>query len=50
MGVLLQAMILIATCSFTYAAITFVTQRRLVTNAYALLTGKEAEVVAHDNG
>jgi PST family polysaccharide transporter len=49
MSILLQAIFLITICSLTYAAIMFVTQRRLVTNAYALLIGKESEVVAHDD-
>ena len=47
MHLLAQTVILIAICSLTYAAILFVTQRRLVTNAFALLTGRETEVVAH---
>ena len=47
MNSLVQTIILIAACGLTYSAVLFVTQRRLVTNAFALLTGRESEVVAH---
>ena len=49
MSDLLRALILISVCSLTYGAILLVTQRRLVSNAYALLTGRETEVVVHDD-